>query len=229
MNTSRANSVGRALVLVILASVVIAIPIVSQTQTSVPKWEAVSIKPSAPNSIVEGQRADAPASPFRFTPDRMTLRCMNVRTLIRSAYKTYLDDPSIPGPQGKDDVLLGGMLLTTPITGGPAWIDSERYMIEAKAEGPTDREIMQGPMLQSILEDRFQLRVHRESREVPVYVLTVGKGGPKLKRFQEGSCIPMHMPDFNDVTGPPPPPPQLPTGQRYCAWGGGVRGDPGLM
>jgi uncharacterized protein (TIGR03435 family) len=148
---------------------------------------------------------------------------MNVRTLIWSAYKTYIDDPSIPGPQGKDDVLLGGMFVTTPVTGGPAWIDSERYMIEAKAEGITDRGIMQGPMLQLILEDRFGLKMHWEDRETPVYVLIVAKGGPKLKRFQEGSCTPIQI-DVNGLEGPPPPP-QLPPGQRSCRWGGGVRGD----
>jgi len=43
-------------------------------------------------------------------------------------------------------------------------------------------------MLQSLLEDRFQLKIRREIREVPVYVLTVAKSGPKLKSSQEGSC-----------------------------------------
>ena len=41
---------------------------------------------------------------------------------------------------------------------------------------------MNGPMLQALLEDRFRLRIHRESKEVPVYEMTVAKGGPKLQR-----------------------------------------------
>ncbi len=45
-------------------------------------------------------------------------------------------------------------------------------------------------MLQALLEDRFKLRVHRETREVSVYALTVAKGGPKLQPFKEDSCIP---------------------------------------
>jgi uncharacterized protein (TIGR03435 family) len=195
--------------------------------TDIPKWEAVSIKPCGIGSLPEGQRGQGPGGPpFRFTPDRMTLRCMDVRTLINSAYKTYIDDPNMPGFQGKDDVLLGGMLVTTPVIGGSDWIDSQKYTIEAKAEHATARAVMQGPMLQVILEDRFQLKLHWETREVPVFALTVAKGGPKLHGFQEGSCTTWHLPDMgdSDFHGPPEPP-RLPAGQRYCNWGGGVNGN----
>jgi uncharacterized protein (TIGR03435 family) len=65
--------------------------------------------------------------------------------------------------------------------------------------------MMMGPMLQSLLEDRFQLKIRRETREVPVYALTEAKGGPKLLPFKEGSCIPV---DF--AKGFPPP------GQPNC-------------
>ncbi len=44
-------------------------------------------------------------------------------------------------------------------------------------------------MLQALLEDRFKLRIHLETRQIPVYELTVAAGGPKLKPAQEGSCI----------------------------------------
>jgi uncharacterized protein (TIGR03435 family) len=40
---------------------------------------------------------------------------------------------------------------------------------------------MAGPMLRALLEDRFKLRVHRETKEVPVYFLRVAKNGPKLE------------------------------------------------
>jgi uncharacterized protein (TIGR03435 family) len=62
-------------------------------------------------------------------------------------------------------------------------------------------------MLQSLLEDRFQLKIHRETREVPVYSLTVAQGGYKLKPFTEGSCTP--MPLKVPMQAPPP-------GQEYC-------------
>jgi uncharacterized protein (TIGR03435 family) len=45
-------------------------------------------------------------------------------------------------------------------------------------------------MLQALLEDRFKLKIHRETREVPVYALAVAKGGVKLHRVEEGSCAP---------------------------------------
>jgi uncharacterized protein (TIGR03435 family) len=48
---------------------------------------------------------------------------------------------------------------------------------------------MNGPMLQALLEDRFKLKVHRETREAPVYALAVAKSGSKLKPFKEGSCV----------------------------------------
>jgi hypothetical protein len=211
-----------------LAATVALAPQIRSSQTTIrppatPAWEAVSIKQCRENVSDTGQRGGEPGPPFRFSADRMTLRCLTVRTLIQSAYKTYVGDPR--GLFSDEDViLLGAFPLTTPIEGGPPWIDSERYMIEAKAEGPVNRRVMQGPLLQAILENRFQLKTHRVSREAPIYVLTVAKGGPKLKRFQEGSCSVTPQLDINGVSEPPAPP-QLPPGQKYCEWGGGVNGN----
>jgi uncharacterized protein (TIGR03435 family) len=66
------------------------------------------------------------------------------------------------------------------LSGGPGWVNSDRFDIEAKAAGePSRREIM--AMLRSLLEERFHLKVRRESREAGVYELVTAKGGPKLK------------------------------------------------
>jgi uncharacterized protein (TIGR03435 family) len=65
------------------------------------------------------------------------------------------------------------------ISGGPAWLDTERFDIEAKAEGDPSHDLMMR-MLQTLLEDRFQLKVHREMKEGAVYTLTVSRGGSKL-------------------------------------------------
>jgi len=78
-----------------------------------------------------------------------------------------------------------------PISGGPAWLNSDRYTIEAKPNSPQTQEMMHGPILQAILESRFHLKVHLETREVPVYALIVAKGGLKLKPFKEGTCVPI--------------------------------------
>jgi uncharacterized protein (TIGR03435 family) len=80
---------------------------------------------------------------------------------------------------------------TVPISGGPAWINFDRYSIDAKPDAPQSQEMMRGPMLQALLEDRFRLKVHRETKEIPVYALTVAKGGLKLKPFKQGSCVPI--------------------------------------
>jgi bla regulator protein blaR1 len=67
------------------------------------------------------------------------------------------------------------------LIGGPGWLDSERYDIVAKAPPHTpDNQL--GPMLRTLLADRFQVKLHRETRQMPVYALVLGKDGPK---FQE--------------------------------------------
>jgi len=74
------------------------------------------------------------------------------------------------------------------IIGGPKWMDSDRYDIAAKAEGEgTPAKAQVRLMLQALLADRFRLRVHRETREMLVYMLVIGKGGPKLKESATGS------------------------------------------
>jgi uncharacterized protein (TIGR03435 family) len=98
----------------------------------------------------------------------------------------------------------------TPVSGGPAWVDSVRYDIDAKAETPQSPEMMRGPMMQALLEDRFHLKIHRETREVAVYVLTVAKGGSKLQAAQKGKCIPL------DASHGLPPPSQRPAGMFAC-------------
>lgn len=50
---------------------------------------------------------------------------------------------------------------------------------------------MRGPMLQAPFEERFRLKVGRETREIAVYDLVVAKGGQKLKPFEEGTCTPL--------------------------------------
>jgi len=68
------------------------------------------------------------------------------------------------------------------VSGGPKWIDSDRYDMEAKAGGdaPPGRKQLRA-MLQSLLADRFGLVVRRETREMPVYLLEAAKGGPRLQ------------------------------------------------
>jgi uncharacterized protein (TIGR03435 family) len=67
------------------------------------------------------------------------------------------------------------------VSGGPGWFDSDHYDISAKADGAPNFTILR-PMLRTLLEDRFRLGLHRETRELPVYELVVGKSGPKMRQ-----------------------------------------------
>jgi uncharacterized protein (TIGR03435 family) len=63
---------------------------------------------------------------------------------------------------------------------GPSWMDSERYEVAATLRaGASDKELEQ--MLQNLLVERFHLAVHRETKELAIYALVLGKNGPKLK------------------------------------------------
>jgi len=67
---------------------------------------------------------------------------------------------------------------------GPSWLGSERYTIEAKLPPGTDAEKLR-VMLEALLRDRFQITLHMESKDTPVYRLKVAKNGPKLKPPEE--------------------------------------------
>ena len=83
------------------------------------------------------------------------------------------------------------------IAGGPAWIESDHYDILAKTPGAVRPNLNeQMAMLRKLLADRFKLTFHRESKELPIYALTVAKTGAKLK---ESAASPDASPE-----GPPP-------------------------
>ena len=73
------------------------------------------------------------------------------------------------------------------VTGGPDWIDNERYDLNAKAERPSTAEELH-LMLQNLLAERFGLHFHRATKDLPVYLLSVDKGGPKLTPHEAGSA-----------------------------------------
>jgi uncharacterized protein (TIGR03435 family) len=78
------------------------------------------------------------------------------------------------------------LLLRPQIIGGPDWINTDHFDIEAKPPenaGTFSREQTKA-MLQSLMEDRFQLKAHRETRDLPVYNLVLFKSGPKLSQDQ---------------------------------------------
>jgi uncharacterized protein (TIGR03435 family) len=72
---------------------------------------------------------------------------------------------------------------------GPAWIETERFDIIAKLPDGASREQVPA-MLQNLLAERFKMAVHRDKKELPVYALVPGKGGPKLKKNEDPTPVP---------------------------------------
>jgi uncharacterized protein (TIGR03435 family) len=75
---------------------------------------------------------------------------------------------------------------------GPDWI-ADRYDIAAKASGPVSKAQLR-LMVQTLLEDRFKLKVHREMQDLPVVVLTVAKNGPKNLHQSQAADAPRYEP-----------------------------------
>jgi uncharacterized protein (TIGR03435 family) len=85
------------------------------------------------------------------------------------------------------------------ISGGPPWLDSQLFNIEAIAPGEVrPARIEQMRMLRALLVERFGLKFHRQEKEFSIYALTVAKGGPKL----QAAAKPGDPPDLIGVVYP---------------------------
>lgn len=76
------------------------------------------------------------------------------------------------------------------VSGGPGWVESDGFDIDARAEKPTSDEQIR-LMLQTLLADRFQLKVRRETKEEPVYALLVEKNSPNLVPHDDDGTPPV--------------------------------------
>jgi uncharacterized protein (TIGR03435 family) len=94
------------------------------------------------------------------------------------------------------------------IIGGPKWLATDGYDIVGKAEGTVSSNDQVKLLFQSLLTDRFKLALHYETREGPVYALTLAKGGLKLQHTKEGSCT-IFEPNKPQQLAPNQPPPKF--------------------
>ena len=171
-STSREWSTRKKAGLAVLGLAALAAPVligVLHVAAATPKFEVASIKPCEPGH--------GPVS-FSITPGMFKAHCLSIRGLIGAAYVTNAE----PGS--------GAVFARDGILGGPAWLTSDEYDIEAKAEGNPSGSVMAGSMLRALLEERLKLQLHRETKQIPVYELTVAKSGFRLKPLPEGSCTP---------------------------------------
>ncbi|HEV3334715.1 MAG TPA: TIGR03435 family protein [Bryobacteraceae bacterium] len=124
--------------------------------TKAPAFEVASITPCKPGTPAPpGEHAGMVQ--FTYPGGRFRATATTLKFLLEWAYDIQ---PSQHSP-------------------GPSWIEQDRYDVVAKAEGnATDPQMKR--MLQALLAERFQLKLHHESKELPVYVISVGKTAPKL-------------------------------------------------
>ena len=139
----------------VAAALALTLPAVAQS----PSFEVASVKPSNPN----------PAGPLGAAPmvlpalGRLTAQNITLRMLVMTAYQRQ----------------------PFQIAGGPDWQNSDKFDINARAEDAKATTDQLLEMLKTLLTDRFMLKVHTETRDVPIYALVVarddGKLGAKLK------------------------------------------------
>jgi uncharacterized protein (TIGR03435 family) len=150
-----------------LLSVVMVATALAQTSQRLPSFEVASVKQNTSGGSRTSMRTQ-PGGRFVVTNARL-------KGLIATAFE-MADSPS---------------LVDVRIPGGPDWVGSERYDINAKAniefrpspDGPP-RELLL--MMRSLLEERFKLKTHRETRELPIYELVVARAdrrlGPEMRQ-----------------------------------------------
>jgi len=86
------------------------------------------------------------------------------------------------GTTAKFVLMLAYDVQETQVIGGPGWFATEKWDIEARTDDRAGHSVAETRrMLQNLLEQRFSLRLHRETQPLPVYILTLAKNGPKLK------------------------------------------------
>ncbi|HEX9200487.1 MAG TPA: TIGR03435 family protein [Acidobacteriaceae bacterium] len=152
-----------------------------------PSFEVASVRPSSPGEM----RTRLVQS------DRFLAKALSMKDLISYAY---------------------GINYDAQLSGGPGWVKLDQFTIDAKpdeTEAATltkasrdDRDEQIRLMVQGLLADRFHLKVHIETRDLPVYALVVAKGGLKCAKDSSPSVLSDGVrPRYGWASAPPPPPP----------------------
>lgn len=145
---------------VTMLSLCFSVSLLAQTQQKL-AFEVATIKPSPLSNIVEQAQSGKLDLAMRMDGARVDLKFLSLANMVAMAYKVKLHQIE-----------------------GPEWLNSQLFEIHAKLpEGSNKEQINE--MMQSLLEERFKLSLHRETKEQPVYALIVGKDGHKLKKAVE--------------------------------------------
>jgi uncharacterized protein (TIGR03435 family) len=122
-------------------------------------FAVASVKPS---QIGNSGREGSERENITISPTGVIMKNISLRSCIRWAYD--MRDYQISGPD---------------------WLASQRYDIAAKSEGTVSAGQLR-PMMQRLLSDRFELKVRRESKDLPVYAMVIAKKGSKLQPADGG-------------------------------------------
>lgn len=133
----------------------------AQLAQKAPAYEVISISPN---------KSAAQLSGWRSAPDGIVLTNAPLSWLLRSAYNIISEDQ---------------------LSGLPGWVDSDHFDIQARMDAETaaawknltskQKTEQQQLLLQALLADRCQLKIHHETKQLPVYDLVIAKGGLKMK------------------------------------------------
>lgn len=166
-------------------------------------FDAISIKPAQSGAQMDAKGGMMFRAMMRNLPDGFSSSNITAKMLIANAYDIKEDQ----------------------ITGGPSWVGSAGYDVEAKVTDPDGPHQLtkeqRSEMLRSLLADRFQLAAHTDTREGSILALTLAKGGPKLKESSPNAALkePKDIPPGAVIGGP--------GGQAGGAAGAQVGGGPG--
>ena len=144
----------------------VACGVFGQSAAAPQAFDVASVKPSTPGPSVD---KGGPRETIEIHPGSLNMRNVSLSSAVQWAYDVRDFQVS-----------------------GPGWMAAERYDIAAKAVGPAPPAQLR-LMLRTLVADRFQLALHSETKELPVYALVVAKGGPKLHEAKgegEGNVLP---------------------------------------
>jgi uncharacterized protein (TIGR03435 family) len=138
----------------------LAIALLARAQAE-PRFEVASIKPASDEEVAAG------SSGIKTGHGRATGTNVTLKRCIIGSYHI--------GP--------------AQLVGGPNWLDSDRFHIEAKATEPVNDDATLDAMIRSLLADRFHLVMHKETRDLRALVLVVSKQGAKLEKAEGGDAV----------------------------------------
>jgi uncharacterized protein (TIGR03435 family) len=204
LHASLQPKIRRTVTLIVAACVPLTLPAAAQEKPTPPETSAPASAPTNPANPAAFSYDVVSIKPFKMGPDSpmmfnstadgLLYRGTDLMSLLMNAFPTQRPDQ------------LSGL----PDWANPSAMSDERWTFEAKMDENTavafkklpldrQREIRRSMMLQ-VLVDRFNLKYHKETRELPVYNLVIAKNGPKFKETPEGKQDNMMM-GWGEISG----------------------------